>query len=176
MGDAEVELAVALGTKTAFDSTFVLLGSPAAGNTGSAWVIGHPSTIADVSMAQDLINNSTFIDGDVSDPPPWKHTGTYPIVNFENTGGGGHYGNNSDFPGGIGLGGAIVSQFATETKATILIPNSGQWTFGVTSDDGFLFNLTGYGSTYTFSFPLPRGPGDTLRSSTSSSPASTSWT
>jgi hypothetical protein len=44
----------------------------------------------------------------------------------------------------------------------ILIPETGNWTFGVRSDNGFSLTLSRRGKTYASSYPGPRPPDDTL--------------
>ena len=44
----------------------------------------------------------------------------------------------------------------------VMIPQAGNWTFGVSSDDGFGMTLSKGAKTYTMSYPSPRSPGDTL--------------
>ena len=81
---------------------------------------------------------------------------TAPVINYFNTGGDGHYGNNRPFPGQtIGVD---VEDFVVEATATITFPSAGPWTFGVNSDDGFQLTI----GTFTIAYPDPRGPADTL--------------
>ena len=80
-----------------------------------------------------------------------------PVINYFNTGGAAHYGNDRTFPG-LTLG-VDQNNFVVEATATITIPAAGNWTFGVNSDDGFVLTIGGT----SMSFPNPRGPGDTLQ-------------
>jgi len=80
-----------------------------------------------------------------------------PVVNYFNTGGLANYGSDSTFPG-LTMG-VDQENFVVHATATITIPTSGNWTFGVNSDDGFILTI---GST-SMSYPNPRGPGDTLQ-------------
>ena len=79
------------------------------------------------------------------------------VLNYFNTGGPGHYDGDTTFPG------LTINQdqenFVTEATATITIPAPGNWTFGVSSDDGFRLEIDGF----TMSYPDPRGPDDTLQ-------------
>ena len=81
-----------------------------------------------------------------------------PMINYFNTGGEAHYGNNRTFPGLImGIEG---DNFVTRSIATITIPLAGVWTFGVNSDDGFGLSI----GSFKMAFTLSRGPDDTLQS------------
>ncbi len=78
------------------------------------------------------------------------------VINYVNTGGGANFGGDATFPGfTINVD---ENNFVTEATGTLTIPSSGLWTFGVNSDDGFRCVI----GTNTFSYPPPRGPGDTL--------------
>ena len=83
-------------------------------------------------------------------------TETRGTVNYLNTGSGAHFGNDVSFPG-FTIG-ADIDNFVLEASGIITIPTSGTWTFGVNSDDGFRTEI----GTNTFSYPAPRGPGDTF--------------
>lgn len=83
-------------------------------------------------------------------------TANRPVINFVNTGGGANFGSDTTFPGfTIGV---EENNFVTEATGIITIPSIGVWTFGVNSDDGFAVTI----GTNSFSYPAPRGPGDTL--------------
>lgn len=83
-------------------------------------------------------------------------TVTAPVVNYMNTGGGANFGGDATFPGfTIGVD---IENFVTEATGILTIPSSGNWTFGVNSDDGFRCVI----GANTFSYPTPRGPGDTF--------------
>ncbi len=78
------------------------------------------------------------------------------VINYLNTGSGANFGGDATFPGmTINVD---ENNFALEATGIITIPTSGFWTFGVNSDDGFSVTL----GANTFSYPSPRGPGDTL--------------
>ncbi len=83
-------------------------------------------------------------------------TETAPVINYLSSGGGAHYTADANFPG-MTLG-TDDDFFVTEATGTILIPTSGEWTFGVNSDDGFRCVI----GTNAFEFPTPRGAADTL--------------
>src|SRR5262249_42207150 len=81
---------------------------------------------------------------------------TRSTVNFVNTGSGGNFAGDVTFPGfTINVD---EDNFVTEATGILTIPSSGNWTFGVNSDDGFRCVI----GANTFSYPSPRGPGDTF--------------
>src|SRR5438477_1429192 len=62
-------------------------------------------------------------------------TETRNVVNYVNTGGGANFGGDSTFPGfTINVD---ENNFVTEATGILTLPTSGNWTFGVNSDDGF---------------------------------------
>ncbi len=81
---------------------------------------------------------------------------TAQMINYYNTGGSGHYGDDSPFPGTTIN--SDVNNFVVEVRGAVYIPRSGNWTFGVNSDDGFLLSVGGRESSHE----VGRGPGDTL--------------
>lgn len=81
---------------------------------------------------------------------------TAPVINYVNAGGGANFGGDVTYPGfTINVD---ENNFVTEATGILTIPTSGAWTFGVNSDDGFSVTI----GANTFSYPPPRGPGDTL--------------
>jgi hypothetical protein len=82
------------------------------------------------------------------------------VINYFNTGGTGNFDNDRAFPGTTMN--ADVEDFVILATGKVMIPATGEWTFGVNSDDGFAMTLTRKSKTYTSSYPSPRGPGDTL--------------
>jgi hypothetical protein len=83
-------------------------------------------------------------------------TETRNVVNYVNTDSSANFGGDFTFPGmTIGVD---ENNFVTEATGLITIPASGNWTFGVNSDDGFRVDV----GANTFSYPSPRGPGDTF--------------
>ena len=78
------------------------------------------------------------------------------VVNYVNTGGGANFGGDFTFPG-LTIN-VEADNFVTEATGILTIPTSGNWTFGVNSDDGFRVDI----GVNTFSYPSPRGPGDTV--------------
>ncbi|HOW73384.1 MAG TPA: lamin tail domain-containing protein [Phycisphaerae bacterium] len=81
-------------------------------------------------------------------------------VNFVNGGGGGHFAGDLPFPG------QDISRdydhFVVLATGSVVIPAAGEWTIGVTSDDGFGLTMSRGTQTLTASYPALRGEGDTL--------------
>ena len=78
------------------------------------------------------------------------------VINYLNTGGDGHFANDATFPGfAINVD---ANNYVVEATGIITIPTSGNWTFGVNSDDGFEATI----GPYMLSYPNPRGASDTL--------------
>ena len=109
-------------------------------------------TVGNLATAEDVIG----------DPAKQSYTAeeTASVINYFNTGAGGHFGSDAPFPSTVI--GTDVNDFVTEAVAAVILPEAGSWTFGVNSDDGFGMELTNGVDTFTCSFPDPRGPGDTL--------------
>jgi hypothetical protein len=80
-----------------------------------------------------------------------------PVINYLNTGGSSHYDNDRTFPG-LTIG-VDQDNFALEATATITIPAPGNWTFGVSSDDGFSLTI----GSFRMSYPDPRAPDDSFQ-------------
>ncbi len=78
------------------------------------------------------------------------------VINYLNSDSPGNFTGDASFPGfTIGVD---ENNFVTEATGILTIPTSGFWTFGVNSDDGFRCDI----GANTFSYPSPRGAGDTL--------------
>jgi len=82
------------------------------------------------------------------------------FIDYYNTQGTGHYGNNLPFPGTTV--GADVNDFVIEVTGWVNIPTTGSWTFGVNSDDGFSLELDNGADNFFISYPTPRGANDTV--------------
>ena len=82
------------------------------------------------------------------------------VINLLGTGGGGNYGNDLAFPSQTV--GEDINHFVIEATSTIEVPTSGQWSFGVNSDDGFGLTLSRNGTDYSSSFTGTRGARDTI--------------
>jgi len=109
-------------------------------------------TVDTLSAAESVISNPSYQSNVV--------TATPSVINYLNTEGGAHYGNDLPFPGTTI--GNDVDNFVILATGMVSIPQTGYWTFGVNSDDGFELKLTKGTSTFTTSYPSPRGPDDTL--------------
>ena len=83
-------------------------------------------------------------------------TETRNVVNYVNVSGSANFGGDFTFPG-LNAG-VDTDNFVLEATGIITIPTSGNWTFGVNSDDGFRMDI----GANTFSYPPPRGPADTF--------------
>ena len=83
-----------------------------------------------------------------------------PVVDFAGNGACCHYNRDMLFPGAAP--GVDENNFAVLATAIVTIPEAGQWTFGVMSDDGFSLDLTNGAESFRISYPDPRGPADTL--------------
>jgi len=82
------------------------------------------------------------------------------VINYFNTASLGNFDADRAFPGTtINVD---VEDFVILVTGKVMIPQAGNWTFGVSSDDGFGLTLSRRGKTYTTSYPSPRSPGDTL--------------
>jgi len=87
-------------------------------------------------------------------------TETTSVINYLDNGANGHFGADRPFPG-MAIG-DNADDFVVLVTAMVLIPQAGQWTFGVNSDDGFGLELTDGINTFTASYPNPRAAADTL--------------
>jgi hypothetical protein len=110
------------------------------------------TTVGDLDTAELVISNPSYQSTVASE--------TSPVINYFNTGGEGHYGNDNPFPSTTI--GDDVEDFVVLVTGKILIPQSGDWSFGVNSDDGFGVELTDGTNVMTFSYPSPRSPSDTI--------------
>ncbi|MGD8499463.1 MAG: chitobiase/beta-hexosaminidase C-terminal domain-containing protein, partial [Phycisphaerales bacterium] len=117
-------------------------------------VIYYKANIAvgNLSAAESVISNPSRQSGVAAE--------TAPVINYLNNGANGHFGNDNPFPSTTI--GSDVDDFVVLVTSRVLIPQAGEWTFGVSSDDGFGLELTNGTHTLTFSHPDPRGAGDTL--------------
>ena len=105
-----------------------------------------------LDIAESVISNPSYQSTVVTE--------TASVINYLNTGGGGHFGNNNPFPGtAIGDN---VEHYVVLITGMVLIPQAGNWTFGVLSDDGFGLRLSSIADTFMSSYPSPRGASDTL--------------
>jgi hypothetical protein len=121
-------------------------------NSSCGVSISGGSAVDTLNAAETVIANANY--------QAWKATAVTPTVNFLNTGGSAHFAGDMTFPG-LTIG-VDADDFVVEATTKVYVPDLGNWTFGVNSDDGFGLTLTGYGNTYSMSFPGTRGPADTL--------------
>lgn len=82
------------------------------------------------------------------------------VINYLDGGGDGHYTANNLFPGLSA--GEEANDYVVVVTGLVKIDQSGWWTFGVSSDDGFSCELSNDSDSYAFSFPAPRGAEDSL--------------
>jgi Lamin Tail Domain/Chitobiase/beta-hexosaminidase C-terminal domain/CotH kinase protein len=85
---------------------------------------------------------------------------TAPVVNYLGNGGGANFANDLPFP--TQNIGDDYNDFLIQAFGTVTIPSTGDWTFGVNSDDGFGLRLERNGTVFLSEYPSPRGPSDTL--------------
>ena len=86
-------------------------------------------------------------------------TKTARVINFFNSGTEGHFGADSPVPGAPA---GDIDNYVLLVTATLVIPTTGPWSFGVNSDDGFGLTLTRAGQTLSMAYPDPRAPADTV--------------
>ncbi len=82
------------------------------------------------------------------------------VINYYNTDSLGHFDADKAFPGTTMN--VDVENFVILVTGKVLIPQAGEWTFGVSSDDGYSMTLKKGTRTYASAYPDPRSPGDTL--------------
>jgi hypothetical protein len=182
---AETDLVAAGATATYYAPTSSSLGTTwtAPGFNDSTWASGPTGlgysvapgfattlyranvTVASVAQAEAVISTPSEQASAVSQ--------TESSLNFMDTGGGGHFGSDTAFPGmTVGEG---LSNYVLQATGTITITSAqaGYYTFGVNSDDGFSLTITGADftsltgatnpvGTNTMAYVNPRGAGDTL--------------
>jgi autotransporter-associated beta strand protein len=142
-GGAEVELYAAEGTKTTFDSAFRLVGDTANGglSVSSAPMAGFAVTNYKASTASigSLADAQSVIDNPAD--RSWSVSETAATINYLNTGPDGQFAGGRPFPNMPNQ--VEYNNFVLRVTGTISVPSGGDWTFGVTSDDGFSLELTG---------------------------------
>jgi hypothetical protein len=136
----------------------------------SAWSVGPtglgfssvPATFQLTTYkAKAAVSNLAAAEAVIADPSKqaWTATGQVPTLNLLNTGPAGHYVGDQAFPG---VGASAVDDFVLLATGTLVIPTAGEWTFGVSSDEGFSLTLTHGSRVYAASYPEPREATDTL--------------
>ena len=137
-----------------------------AGQTG----LGFSSLPADfqvtVYRANITVSSLTVAETVISDPTKQTSvvTGRFPTANFNNNGAGGHFGGDSAFPGMDFSN--DYDDYVVLVIGSVVIPTTGEWTFGVNSDDGFGLTVSRGAQVLSASYPDQRGEGDTLRTFT----------
>jgi hypothetical protein len=110
------------------------------------------TTVGDLDTAELVISNPSYQSTVASE--------TSPVINYLNTSGNGHFAADNPFPSTVI--GEDVDDYVVLVTGKVLIPQTGDWTFGVNSDDGFGVEMTNGTNTLTFSYPSPRSASDTL--------------
>ena len=151
---AETDLVAAGATATYFAPTSNALGTTwtepgfndaswASGPTGLGFSVanGFAATLykANTNSVSSVAQANAVI------ATPSEQTSTYSetssVLNYMDTGGGGHYGNDSGFPGmTVGQG---ANYYVLQATGTLTISTAGYYTFGANTDDGFSLTLTG---------------------------------
>ena len=120
--------------------------------------------VADLTVAQTVLSTPSYQTA--------VYTETVAAVNFEDTGGGGHYSPDASYPGMPR--GTDHDDFVIQAEGILHIPSTSDWTFGVNSDDGFQLRIVGatFDAAYgqggttvqgdTLTFASPRGPDDSF--------------
>lgn len=114
------------------------------------------ASIANIDTAEAKVANSVN----------WKTDRTYPvttnatIIDYYESGGAGSFSTNALFPAHTNK--QDKSNFVLVADSAIYIPQAGQWTFCVASDDGFRLRISGQGIYFVSEFPTARGMGATL--------------
>jgi len=108
------------------------------GDTGIGFGLQIPGmTVRDVHSSVALNSLATADSALAGNNVVSEDIEVHQVCNFFDTGGDGHFGSNSVFPGGGG------DDYTVEVTGTIIIPTSGNWTFGLNSDDGGRIRING---------------------------------
>ncbi|MBI4600958.1 MAG: chitobiase/beta-hexosaminidase C-terminal domain-containing protein, partial [Planctomycetes bacterium] len=108
--------------------------------------------VTSLTVAQDVLQNPAR--------QAQVATETAAVIDYFNSGGRGNYTRDNPFPG---VGFTDVDDYVVHVVGTVLVPQAGSWSFGVSSDDGFGMTLRRGAQTYSMSYPAPRGPADTIQ-------------
>ncbi|MBI9016809.1 MAG: lamin tail domain-containing protein [Phycisphaerae bacterium] len=111
------------------------------------------SIVSNIEQAKNIISNSQ--------PDSTEYTD---VINYFNTGENGNLGSDNPFPSLDFL--SDIDDFVIEATASVYIPETGEWTFCVNSDDGFALELDNGMELFEMDFSEPRGPLDTLETFT----------
>lgn len=117
------------------------------------------SSISNTSQAETYISNQSYWKTDTTYPV----VGTYDVIDFADSSSLGHYSVNNLFPTHT-YSSENKNYFVVVAEADIVIPESGLWTFGSMSDDGFSYAITGNGVDFVCEYPNARAMSNTLDS------------
>jgi len=144
-GPASLELFSAQGTYSTWNGTNFALVS--AKTTNGFTVKTYKANIT--------VNTLALADQVISDPTKRTSvtTGAATQINYLDASVGGHYSSNVAYPG-MGIDDTDDNNYAVEVQGDIDIPATGNWTFGITSNDGCKLTLVNEltGTTYTNSW------------------------
>ncbi len=130
----------------------------------AVWNYKASVAVSDLTVAQTVINTPSY--------QAAVYTETAGVVNYQDTGGGGHFTPDHAFPGMPT--GTDHDDFVVRAQGILHVPATGAWTLGVNSDDGFRLRIAGatfdaaYGQSGTtvrgdtLEFFSPRGPDDSF--------------
>jgi hypothetical protein len=110
------------------------------------------TAVNDLDTAELVISNPSYQSMVASE--------TSPVINYLNTSDNGHFGDDNPFPSTV-----IdddMDDYVVLVTGKVLIPISGDWSFGVNSDDGFGVEMTNGTNVLAFSYPSPRSASDTI--------------
>ena len=118
----------------------------------AVWNYKASVAVSDLNVALSVINTPSYQSA--------VYTQTAGVVNYMDTGGGGHLTPDAAFPGMPT--GTDHDDFVVRAKGIIHIPTTGAWTFGVNSDDGFRLKITGATFNTAYGAAGTTASGDTL--------------
>lgn len=130
-----------------------------AGTNGVGYEVTVPGFAVRNFKAKVQVNSLTVAEAVIATPAHQAavYEENSPVVNYVNTGPSGRYGSDRTVPGfTIGVN---QDDYVIEATGIVTIPAPGNWTFGVSSDDGFGLTV----GPFSMSHPNPRSPADTLQ-------------
>ncbi|MFN0053350.1 MAG: lamin tail domain-containing protein [Planctomycetales bacterium] len=132
------------------------------GTTGVGFGVVQPGFNITYVKANLPVDNLDVARNVIADPSSWSRVvyDNAPVVNYLANGGGGNFGSDLAFP--TQTIGEDIDDFVVHAKGSVTIPSTGNWTFGVNSDDGFELRLERGGTVFTTEFFSPRPAFDTL--------------
>ncbi len=137
-----------------------------AGGAGSKTGLGYNTNASGfavtVYQANVTVDSLATAETVIADPTKQQgvFTETATSINYQDIGSSGHIGDDRPFPG-LDVG-QNNDNFVVVATASLVIPNVGNWTFGVNSDDGFGLALTGPGGNFQMSYSAPRSAADSF--------------